>query len=32
MLPAETLEMRKPLSTLSLTKPKYNAEAILKKL
>jgi hypothetical protein len=31
MLPVKTLEMRKSFSTLSLTKAKYNTEAILKK-
>jgi hypothetical protein len=30
MLPAETFEMRKCLLTLSLAKPRQNAEAILK--
>jgi hypothetical protein len=30
MLPAEIFEMRKPLLTLSLAKPRYNAEAALK--
>jgi hypothetical protein len=30
MLPVETFEMRKPLVTLSLAKPRCNAKAVLK--